>query len=102
MKLIRIKFNGEKMGTVQTVVHSDRRTRQLTSFTGDELAQLAVDVWTLPQILASSRQPIDGNPSLRPGEDVNLLKLIFNLGRQRYGMTFNRVVAKRYMASIPS
>ncbi len=102
MNRIRIKHKGEKMGTVQTILKSDQRTRSVTSLTGNELAQLIVDVWTLPQIKPADGKSsdIDGKPGLRPGEDRNLMKLLFTTGQARYGEMFTHVIAERYMRSL--
>lgn len=90
------------MGIVQTILPNSRQTRNVTTLTGDELAQLIVDVMTLPQTKGDNNHPLDGTPSLRPGEAKNLLKLFFIVGNARYGSMFNQVVAKCYMNSLPS
>lgn len=101
MNRLRIKHNGDKLGVVQTVLKSSQPTRTLASLSGDELAQLIVDVWTLPQIKPAKGKahPVDEKPSLRPGEDENLLKALMGEGRLRYGRMFNHVVAQQYMKS---
>lgn len=89
------------MGVVQTILSSSRQTRNVSTLTGDELAQLIVDIMTLPQTKGENNHPFDGKPGLRPGEAKNLLKLFFTIGIERYGSMFNQVVAKSYMNSLP-
>lgn len=77
---------GDKYGTVATILPATKAARDTAGLTADEMAQLVIDVWTLPQ------------PHLRPGEDVNLLKLLAGLGQERYGRLFARTAAVKLLA----
>lgn len=102
MNRLRLKYEGDKVGIVQTILPNQRQAVNISTLTGDELAQLIVDVLTLPQVANGKNHPIDGKPRLRPGEDTNLLKLFFTIGYKRYGGMFDKVLARCFMNSLPS
>jgi hypothetical protein len=101
MNRLRLKFKGKKVGEVQTILPPEKTSREITSLTGDEIAQLIVDLLSLPQVKNDS--PLsEGKPSLRPGEDTNLLRILFITANHRYGGMFNTVIAKTFAESLPS
>lgn len=102
MNILRLKFQNEKVGSVQTVLPKQRRSKPVSSLSGDEIAQLIVDLMTLPQVESDKSTWADGKPQLRPGEDTNLLKLLFKIGYGRYGEMFDAVIASKFMSSIIS
>ncbi len=102
MNRLRLKHEGDKLGIVQTILPKQRQAVNVSTLTGDELAQLIVDVMTLPQVTNGHNHTIDGKPKLRPGEDRNLLKLFFTIGYNRYGGMFDKVLARCFMNSLPS
>lgn len=79
---MKIKVSGYHYPPVETAVSS----REWAVFPNQldimELAQLFVDLWTLPQ------------PTLRSGEAKNLAKIIYLTGYKRIGSRFNRLAAR--------
>ncbi len=83
VQILRLKHQGEKFGSIQTVLAVGRAARDTAGLSADELAQLAADVWTLPQ------------PQMRPGEGANLLRLLLKLGNEQFGRPFVGAVARK-------
>ena len=102
MQILRLKFHNEKVGAVQTILPKQRRSKNVSTLSGDEIAQLIVDLMTLPQVKKATSTKADGKPQLRPGEDTNLLRLLFKTGYARYGKMFDSVIASKFMSSIAS
>lgn len=83
---MKIKVRGYHYPPVDTAV-SDREWAIFPEQLGiKELAQLFVDLWTLPQ------------PTLRSGEAENLAKIVYLAGYERIGSRFNRLAARQLIS----
>ena len=80
---MKIKHLGDKYGDVQTILPNSRGSRHPEGMNAQELAQIFVDLISLPQ------------PKMRQTEPQNLARLIYSIGRKRYGPKFDRLSATK-------
>lgn len=85
---IRIKYMGERYGAVHTVLPGYRYHRQPTQLRPEQLAQLIIDLKTVPQ------------PEMRPREAENLAQVLLEFADRRYGRVFRKTLTSQFIVSL--
>lgn len=83
MCTLKISHLEGSYGEIFTVLSKSQKRRELGQLSAEELAQLVIDLRTIPQ------------PGLRPMEVDNLVGLIVSFARRRH-VAFDRVMARQF------
>lgn len=79
--MIKVKYMGEKYGRVVSVLPNQRYHKDITQLRPQEIAQLILDLKTIPQ------------PLMRTSEAENLVQLLLWYARRQWGAVFSRTLA---------
>lgn len=85
---LKITYLDDNYGEIQTVLSKSQKRRALRELSAEELAQLVIDLRTIPQ------------PRLRQMEVDNLAALIGSYGQQQYGPLFVRIMARQFVLAL--